>query len=495
MFNRKSKLAGLLLFISCAGVSLHLKRAGAETREARGFHPTLKSDSFDTDAGWEGVNNRLTTSTGQTVTQDFGYRQTKFASSTNGEIGGRVWREQHPAWYAMIIAPKSLDDKLTASGTFAITDAHGGGHVFFGWFNANQIEGAGRAVGSLGLEIGTDKAGGRLHLRLHTAENQSAGTVVQPAADKKSKGPFRGDGTKYSWKINYDPGAKNANGHATFTFHSNLARHEPFENTTYTVDVPAAFKIQATTFDRFGIMNGTKPGGHETIYFGDLTLDGRAIDLRQDPNWEAIGNHADQKRTTTGENDFGFSNTNHAGGKPGEIGGTMWRSGQRWGSYAARVGHLSLDDRLEAHGRVMLEVGPPDSGMFFGWFKRGDAQNAPDQAGNFLGLKVAGPSRVGHYFAPAYTLANGTERAAGSGPLLVPGRAYEWSAIYDPIANGGLGAIRVTLGHDSLTFNFKKGDKLVGAHFDRFGLFTVHNDGGHGAVKIFFDDLRYTAAP
>jgi hypothetical protein len=40
----------------------------------------------------------------------------------------------------------------------------------------------------------------------------------------------------------------------------------------------------------------------------------------------------------------------------------------------------------------------------------------------------------------------------------------------------------------------KKGDKAEGAHFDRFGLFTHHNDGGHGQVKIFFDDLRYTTA-
>ncbi len=142
----------------------------------------------------------------------------------------------------------------------------------------------------------------------------------------------------------------------------------------------------------------------------------------------------------------------------------------------------------------MLEVGAPDSGMFFGWFQSGSNEAAPDQAGNFLGVKVAGPSRVGHCFAPAYTTPKPTARVAGKSPLLVPGRTCDWSIIYDPAANGGMAALRVTLDNDSTTLNFKKGDKAEGGHFDRFGLFTLHNDGGHGQVKIFFDDLHYTAA-
>jgi hypothetical protein len=454
----------------------------------------LKHESFDKDPDWEGSNNRLIAKSGATIDQDFGYSETSFASKTKGEIGGLVWRAPEPAWYAEKIAPKTLNDKLTASGTFAITAAGGGGHVFFGWFNSKQEEGASRAVGSLGMEIGTDRIGGRVHVRLHSAENQSAGMVVQPGDVKKSKGPFHSDGTRYTWKLDYDPRANAGSGRVTFTFHSNLARPEPFESKTYVLDLPAGIKKQGTVFDRFGMMNGTKPGGHETIYFGDLATDGRALDLSKDPGWDAIGNRAAHSRTTGGENDFGFTNTDHAGGKPGEIGGAMWRTGKRWGYYADRVGPLSLDERMEARGKVLLEVGAPDSGMYFGWFQSGSNDAAPDHAGSFLGVKVAGPSRVGHYFAPAYATAKGTARAAGKGPLLVPGRTYDWALAYDPTANDGLGAIRVTLGRESATFNFKKGDKAEGGHFDRFGLFTLHNDGGHGQVKIFFDDLKYTVA-
>ena len=138
----------------------------------------------------------------------------------------------------------------------------------------------------------------------------------------------------------------------------------------------------------------------------------------------------------------------------------------------------------------MLEVGAPDSGVYFGWFKSGAQDKSPDQAGSFIGVRVAGPSRVGHYFAPSFATAKATARTAGKAPVLIPGQARDFTLTYDP---SGLGAIRVTLGSELLTFDFKKGEKQQGAEFDRFGLFSIHNDGGHAPVKIFFDDLKYTA--
>lgn len=64
--------------------------------------------------------------------------------------------------------------------------------------------------------------------------------------------------------------------------------------------------------------------------------------------------------------------------------------------------------------------------------------------------------------------------------------------MYDPAAEGGNGAITVTLGKESVTFALKKGIKVQGASFDRFGLFTS-NIGGQ-IVRIYLDDLKYTAA-
>jgi len=451
----------------------------------------LKTETFDRDPVWEGHNNRTAPADVETVTQDFGYSATSRASKEKGEIGGTVWRAVRPAWYAETISPKTLDDKLSASGRFAIT-GKGSSAAIFGWFNANQIEGTSRPLQSLGLQIGTSKDGGMVHIRLHTAQNQSAGTLIPPKEGKKEHNTFRNDGTRYTWKLDYDPHAADGKGRVTFTVRSNLPKPEPFENKPFSFD-PDGYKKQGTVFDRFGLINGTKPGGQTTVYFGDLERDGQPLDLRTDPHWDAVGNRSTSPKGASSANDFGFSNTSRAGGKSGEIGGTIWRMGKLWASYADRVGSLTFEDRLEASGKVMLEVGAPDSGMLFGWFKDRPQDAAPDKAGSFIGVRVAGSSRVGHYFAPAFTTAKGTARTASKGPVLIPGRAYDWTLTYDPTAKNGLGVVRVTLGGESFSLDLKKGDKVQGGQFDRFGLFSIHNDSGHALVKIWFDDLKYTA--
>ena len=70
----------------------------------------LKTESFDRDPGWEGFNNRIVPSRFPTVTQDFGYSPTRFASTAPGEIGGVVTRATRPAYWAAEIAEKTLGD-------------------------------------------------------------------------------------------------------------------------------------------------------------------------------------------------------------------------------------------------------------------------------------------------------------------------------------------------------------------------------------------------
>src|SRR2546421_12572580 len=111
----------------------------------------LKSESFDKDPGWEAFNNKIVPEKVPTVVQDFGYSVTHFAGKEAGEIGGRITRTMKPAWYGAPIETRTLDHKLSASGTFSIARAAAGGGVFFGWFNGKQPEGAGRPMNSLGL--------------------------------------------------------------------------------------------------------------------------------------------------------------------------------------------------------------------------------------------------------------------------------------------------------------------------------------------------------
>ena len=116
----------------------------------------------------------------------------------------------------------------------------------------------------------------------------------------------------------------------------------------------------------------------------------------------------------------------------------------------------------------------------------------PFEAGHFLGVHVGGPTRVGHYFHPSLATAKGIRGQAPGGPVLEPGKVYDWSLVYDPAAEGGSGAITITLDKESVTLPLKKGIKAQGARFDRFGLFTS-NIGGQ-IVRIYLDDLKYTAA-
>jgi len=107
-------------------LALALAASAAEDRPK----DTLESESF-ADPGWEGVNNRVTPKKVTKVTQDFGHSDSSHAAKKKGEIGGKLWRSTTQAYYAAKIGKKTLDDKLSASGTFALT-ASGGGSGAFG---------------------------------------------------------------------------------------------------------------------------------------------------------------------------------------------------------------------------------------------------------------------------------------------------------------------------------------------------------------------------
>ncbi len=236
----------------------------------------------------------------------------------------------------------------------------------------------------------------------------------------------------------------------------------------------------------------TKPGNALTIYFGDLEYDGMADDFTKDPGWVGANNRAKIENPPVGAHDFGFSpTTSFAGGQRGEMGGDLWRSG-KYGYYADRIGPLSLEDRLEARGKVVLKVGAPDSNVYLGWFSSTDKTRPPVESGNFLGVHVGGPTRIGHYFIPRCATAKGTMAKVEKGPVLTPGKVFDWSLLYDPTANDGQGQLRVTLGKETVTLALKKGLKTEGARFDRFGLFN--STIGGQLVRIYLDDLTYTSA-
>src|SRR5207237_4317523 len=115
---------------------------------------------------------------------------------------------------------------------------------------------------------------------------------------------IRNDGTRYTWTLDYDPQGAAGRGQIVFTIHGDAPKPEEVDkpnlpenfhkearirfpsNTTFTIDLPEGYKEHGTTFDHFGLMNMTKPGGSITIHFDDLHYLGRSQDFSKDPGWD-----------------------------------------------------------------------------------------------------------------------------------------------------------------------------------------------------------------
>ncbi|MDZ4848697.1 MAG: hypothetical protein SGI77_05350 [Pirellulaceae bacterium] len=460
---------------------------------------SLKIEHFDSDPGWEGHNNRIVPKKALIVKQDFGYSGTHYAGQAAGEMGGVIQRSTKPASYAAsLVTAKSLDEKLTASGSFAFTASQPGAGVFFGFFNSQQPGGSGRPIGSLGLNLDFEKNGARLAVRLITAHNQGCGTFItryeqyrKPELKAEMRPTPIITDLRYTWQLDYDPEGNKGDGRFQFSIKSNSDQPQDWEGQVFAVDLPPGYKKDGTSFDRFGVMNMMKAGGTATIFFDDLQYAGHTQEFANDPKWIGSGNRVSfEDREVVGAHDFGYNpTTNLAGGSTGEIGGGLWRSGE-FGYYADRIGPLNLEQRLEARGTVKLVTAGPDSDMFIGWFNSDSKEKSPADNGHFIGIHVGGPTRVGHYFLPRFATAKGTKGKVEQGPVLTPGTLFEWSLIYDPVANNGNGEMRLMLGQQSVTLALKPGQKAQGAILNRFGLFT--SQAGGQMVKIYLDDLKYS---
>jgi hypothetical protein len=508
----------------------------------------IKSESFDRDPGWEGFNNRLKPDPKEipTVEQNFGYSDTHFAGGEKGELGGKIWRSVTPAFYAARIPVKTLNDKLTASGRFVFTASTSNAGVWFGWFNSTkQKEGLARPSDAFGLDFDFQGPGSRLSLRLENSNNHGCGGFVTPYVPGKFRTAPLTRNIQYAWTMTYDPQANSGNGRievmirnlnsspehdATMKaladgwqeaydkmpdkrkFETTKYGRPDFEGKVFTFDVPAGFKQEGATFDHFGLMNHAKEGSSAQIYFDDLEYDGQKETFAKDPGWEGVNNRTQVRDTLrTGYHDFGFSpNTHFAGGALGEMGGIFWRLSKAYGYYADRIGPLTLDDPLEAHGKVLLKVGTPDCEMCFGWFNSsqkemkvirlkknelGDIRKNPEdvhlgKTGHFLGVYLTA-QRGGIGLLPAVVTAQGTKAEERNNvPRPDPDRSYDWSMRYDPAAANGNGVLTVTLAGQTATLALDAKLRQEGATFDRFGFFP---SGGGGMVHIYFDDLKYTA--
>src|SRR5205085_2366353 len=74
----------------------------------------------------------------------------------------------------------------------------------------------------------------------------------------------------------------------------------------------------------------------------------------KDPGWEGRNNRAEEPKPRALRQDFGYSRTANAGGKPGEVGGLITPAAEP-AYYARKIGRKTLADPLFASGTLLCK--------------------------------------------------------------------------------------------------------------------------------------------
>jgi len=444
--------------------------------------PSRRFEDFSSDPRWESYRSRLLPNPLPVTRQDFGRRDTLHADGTRGEIGGWIQRSLTPASFAKIIPMRTLNDRLAASGSIAVTRDDSSSGTLFGWFHESSR--GWRTPNSLVFRL--DGNGGKYWVFYEYGTRHwltgGAGCFEGDRYQTTPTKPFKADGTAHTWLLDYDPNGADGNGLITFVL----------DGKTYTEALAPGHKADGAEFNRFGVMNVQATGSGMEVSFRGLKLDGQALDLSSEADWEARGNKVEfADRHLRPFHDCGWAATDRAGSERGEIGGLIWRD-ERPAYYASKVGPLNLEDELFAAGRIAFNGAGSDSGVYLGWFNSMSKTNKltsdhQQPQTHFLAALLEGPSRIGHYFRPAYATARGEGMFQDTGPIIRPdGRVRQWSVHYQPNS----GQITVRLDDETTTITIAAQHWQQGASFDRFGLFNLQ-EGGH-FVDIALDDLTYT---
>jgi hypothetical protein len=452
-----------------------------------------KTERFDKDPGWEGVNNRPN-SPPRRIKQDFGYSPTSHFGGVPGEMGGQLTAAGEPAYYGLKIAPSTFDQPLTASGKITTTGREG--HLLLGFFNSNTLN-EWRTPNTIAIRLSGRGDVFYAWLEYCTKVWRAGGDTPQGfqkavPGGRPTQIEFPAKGAVLQWSLRYDPAANNGTGSVT----AKLGDH------TAVCHLDPGHKQDGAAFDRFGLLTVMKSAdGPGDWFLDDVEVNGRTEKFDRDPKWEGRGNRREYDSPEIRPRfDFGFTRTRHAGGKgAGELGGIVYRGDGRYPDKMAWYADplpqpLSLKAPLRISGRLALRRGVSDSTTLFGFFnsKASTAINPSQDSGfpeGFFGVGIEGPSSEGFLLYPAFRMAGNAYqdyRAAMGNRVRPDGKQHDWSLEYSPTA----GKVTVRLDQGVATLAVPPEVVAAGATFDRIGILTTRVDGN--GQHVYFDDLTYT---
>lgn len=452
--------------------------------------PPLRVQHFDADPNWDANNNRPRERPGKETIQNFGYSTTSHVNDEPGEIGGPLQTAAERAYYAMPLDKVlTFNDHMRVSGKVRMPEKGDHGLVLFGFFNAGNSIGW-RNRNSMMMRL--DARGDSLNAHVEFCTDRwraGAGLIGHLTPEERMVLiPISEEGV-HTFSLDYDPA-----GTGTITF--------TFDNEKAVVPLSEGFRADNAFFDRVGMMNIQKSSDDNvSFYFDEIEINGEKQDFKNDPRWEGIGNRTTFYTTIVRPwFDFGYSPTNFAGGKTGELGGVIFRGDSRYpttmGYYGDRVGPLSTKLPLEVNGRISMVRGVTDSGAMLGWFNSKSSMEIGEGKvmipKDFMGVMIEAPSRDGFFLRPVYRM-HGDTYGVEVGPFIYPdGAQHHWSLTYKPGADAASpGTMTVVLDENQATLEVPAEALAEGATFDRFGIVTTTIDGN--MVVVYFDDLAYTA--
>jgi len=459
-----------------------------------------KTETFDADPGWEGVNSRSAREQESIpIRQDFGYRRSSRAGGKLGEIGGFITPAGEAAYYAKVIEPKSLQDPLAASGTFSCPD--GAYHLLLGFFNAGSVN-EWRTPNTIAIRLNGRGDHFFAYVEYCTSRWRAGGDTTpfpsreDPATGRLNLIGFPSGGKVHRWTLTYDPRGEGGKGIVIATIGDAKA----------ICKIDEGHKGDGAVFNRFGILNVVKSfdtGGE--AYFDEIAVNGETETFDADPGWDGKDNcRTYRSQLVRPRCDIGFSSTGFAGGKArGEMGGRIFRGDCRYpasmASYGDAVGPLTLERPFRASGKVAMTRGVSDSTTLFGFFNSKESMRRNDSQKDAIpesvvGIHIEGPSSEGFYFYPVYRVHGGESRSSRvrECPRIHPDAArHDWRLEYDPEGAGGKGRIIVSLDGKRASFDLEEGAKTRGTRFDRFGIVTSWIDGN--SQDVYWDDITYTA--
>ncbi|GMW01880.1 MAG: hypothetical protein AMXMBFR84_30160 [Candidatus Hydrogenedentota bacterium] len=451
----------------------------------------IRSESFDDDPQWDGLNNRSAMEI-RPIEQDFGYDPGD--ANRAPSIGGLITPDGVPAYYALPIPIKTLDEPFEASGTLVMEP--GGGNHLLGFFNASTMN-EWRTPNTLAFRI--NGRGETFHAHTEFCSNKwraTAGIIgtYNPQTDRNNavENPSSGE---YTWTLSYDPNGKDGAGMV----------HATLNGVTADFEISAGLRADGATFDHFGLFNIVKHAdGPGRMWIRDLTVNGESIDLSSDPQWDRRRNRVRYYTEDVRPRfNFGFSKTSFAGGAPGEMGGLFFRGDCRYPDklayYGAVLEPLTLAKPIKAAGKLTFKRGISDSTTLFGFFNAEHSVKVHDSQSDgmpsdVLGFCIEGPSSQGFFVYPVYR-GHGLGAASGAydnAPVVYPDSAvHHWTLEYKPAAKGKDATIALSLDGKTVEIALPADQVSPDAVFNRFGLVTPWVD-GNGQV-VYFDDLSFTA--